>query len=274
VQPFQAGSYTHHSYPQVAPYQAGQSYAGYPPQPRLTPPIPPPQKRQNNTALIIASILLVLALLAVIAFGTLYLLRGHSSPRPAITPTPVPTTAPTPTPTPSPTATATPSPTPTPIPTPAPDANFTWCGTACTSNGFIVEYPNGWNQGQTADKAGVQFLNPAQQDEYAAFKTPGQTSSNASDLVSLDLQTNYSTQPGYIPPTTMLSTTIGGYNWTYAIAYYTLNSQKEQVRVYATVHQGKAYIIELQAMDSQFDNVNTHYFSFMIGRFQFQQSTT
>jgi hypothetical protein len=40
--------------------------------------------------------------------------------------------------------------------------------------------------------------------------------------------------------------------------------------VYATVHQGKAYIIELQAPDAQFDSANTQYFEAMLGRFQFQ----
>jgi hypothetical protein len=275
VQPFQAGGYTRHGYQQMPTSQAGQSYAGYPPQPRLTPPIPPPRKQQNNTILVIASVLLVVALIAVIAFGALYLSRANSSPKVSITPTPVPTSVPSPTPTPSPMPTATPTPVPSPTlaPTPAPDANFVWCGATCTSNGFIVEYPIGWNQGQTVDKTGVQFLNPAQSDQYAAFKTPGPTTSNASDLVTNDLQTNFASQPGYVAPTTMQSATIGGVNWTYAIAHYTLNNQTEQVRVYATPYQGKAYIIEVQATDGQFDSANTQYFNTMTSKFQFQQST-
>jgi len=43
-----------------------------------------------------------------------------------------------------------------------------------------------------------------------------------------------------------------------------------RIEVYATIHQGKAYIIELQALDSQFDAVNTQYFERMLVRFQFQ----
>jgi hypothetical protein len=36
----------------------------------------------------------------------------------------------------------------------------------------------------------------------------------------------------------------------------------------------KDYVIELQAADSQFDAVNTQYFSVMIARFQFLPSTS
>ncbi|TMC94157.1 MAG: zinc-ribbon domain-containing protein [Chloroflexi bacterium] len=269
---YQAGNQVQPGYSSVPPYAGGQNYTGYPPQPGLT---PPPIKKQNNTALIIVITLLVLALIAVIFFGTLYLLRGHSAPKPTVTPTPIPTIAPTSTPTSNPTPTATSNPTPSPTATPAPDANFSWCDVSCTNNGFIVEYPNGWNQGQTSDKTGVQFLNPTQQDQYAAFKVPTiQGEANASNLVDADLQSVYASKTGYTAPTSKLVTTIGGETWTYAIAYYQLNGQKERVEVFATIHAKKGYVIELQAADSQFDAVNTQYFSIMIARFQFLSSTS
>ncbi len=72
-------------------------------------------------------------------------------------------------------------------------------------------------------------------------------------------------------PTTSSNATIGGENWTYQIAYYQSNGQTERIEVYATLYQGKAYIIELQAPDAQFDAANTQYFESMLGRFQFQQ---
>ncbi len=274
MSPFQVGSYTQHGHPQAPQFPGGQSYAGYgvQPSPQFT---PPPQKRKANTALIIASLLLGIALIGAIAFGSLYLLRGHNSSQAALTPTPAPTLAPTQTPTPSPTPspTATPIPSPTATSPPAPDANFSWCTTACTSRGFIVEYPNGWNQGQTSDQVGVTFLNPAQQDQYGAFKVPvTQTGANASQLVDNDLQSMFANQPGYTPPDSKSVTTIGGETWTYGVAYYQSNNQKERVEVFATVHLGKNYVIELQAADNVFDTVNSQYFSTMIGRFQFQQA--
>jgi len=272
--PFQVGNYTQHGFPQTPQFPTGQGY-GYSAQPQIT---PVPKKQQSNAALIVATICLVLALLAVIGFGALYLTRGHNPGRAAITPTAIPTSAPSPTtvPSPTPTATATPTPVPSPTvaPTAAPDPNFSWCTTTCTTNGFVVEFPTGWNEGQTADKTGVQFFNPSQTDIYAAFKTPGATTSTASNLVAADLQTGFASQTGYVPPTTTENTTIGGENWTYEIAHYNINSQVERIEVFATVHQGKAYIIELQAPDSQFDALNTQYFATMIGRFQFQQSAS
>ena len=272
--PFQAGNFTQHGFPQTPQFPTGQGY-NYPAQPQIT---PVPKKQSGNVALIVATICLVLALLAVLGFGALYLTRGHNPSRAAITPTPVPTSVPSPTtvPSPTPTATATPTPVPSPTvaPTAAPDPNFSWCTTTCTTNGFVVEFPTGWNEGQTTDKTGVQFFNPSQTDIYAAFKTPGTTTSTASNLVSTDLQTGFASQPGYVPPTTSENTTIGGENWTYQIAHFNINSQVERIEVFATVHQGKAYIIELQASDSQFDTLNSQYFATMIGRFQFQQSAS
>ena len=270
--PFQAGNYTQHGYPQAPQFPTGQNYGGYGVQPQMT---PPPQQEKRLTGLIIASIFLVIALIGAITFGSLYLLHGQNAPNAAIMPSPVPTLAPTATPSPTPSPTATPIPSPTVMPTPAPDANFSWCNSACTSNGYIVEYPMGWNQGQTSDKTGVLFLNPGQPDQYAAFKVPTtQGSSNASDLVDADLQNNFASKQNYKAPNTKAVTTIGGETWTYATATYDLNNQKEKVQVFATVHLGKNYVIELQAANDAFDAVNTQYFSIMIGRFQFQQATS
>lgn len=282
-QPFQTGQpapYGGASYSPIPGYTPGQGYTG---QSKLT---PPPQK-QTSVALIIACIFLVIALLAAVAFGTLYLTR-HSSPKVISTPTTAPTAAPSPTAIPSPTATLAPTPTtapsPTAAPTPAPDPNFTWCDTTCTSNGYLVEYPSGWQQGQTSDATGVMFTNPAQTDEYAAFKTPGVTSSSASQLIENDLQTNFASKPGYqvtTPISASTTMTIGGETWTYEIATYQQNAgpagpnnTMEQIAVYATVHQGKAYIIELQAPQSLYDTANSQYFQLMLNKFQFLSATT
>ena len=264
MMPFQSDNYTGTMYPPTQTYPTGQGY-GMPP--GFT---PPPPKKRSNIALIIISIFITLALITILAFGATLLVRTSNSskeqlshqnatatsvPTPTLVPNPSPTSAPSPTPTPSPTFT----------PTPAPDAGFTLCDTTCTSNGFSVEYPNGWTQNATADSTGTQFTNPAQSDEFAAFKTPGTTSITAGQLVNNDLN-NYASQSGYNAPTPTPSSnaTIGGENWSYQIAYYQLNNQTARIEVYATVHQGKAYIIELQALDSQFDMVNTQYFERML----------
>jgi hypothetical protein len=270
--PFQAGNYSGTLYPPTQQgFPTGQGY-GMPP--GVT---PPPQKQGSSIALIIACVCLALAVITVGAFGAVYLLHNNSSSKtpvashPNASPTSVATA--TSVPSPSPTAIPSPSPTVTATTTPAPDPGFAWCDVTCTSNGFSIEYPGAWLQKPTSDATGTQFTNPTQPDEFAAFKTPGVTTATADQLVSSDLN-NFSSQPGYITPTptstTSLSTTIGGENWSYQTAYYQLNGQTERIQVYATVHQGKAYIIELQAPDAQFDSANTQYFEAMLGRFQFQ----
>ncbi len=276
VQSFQAGNFPPPGpgYAPTPPFPSAQMPVGFGMQPEMT---PPPKKRSDNSLLIVAIIFLVLALVAVSILGTIYVLNGQSPPKAAATPTSIPTatTAPSPTATPPPT----PSPSPTIAPTPTPFAGFAWCGTQCTSNGFAVQYPQGWNGQQTTDTPGTEFLNPTAPDEYAAFMAPGATSSTADALVANDLQTNFAAKPGYTQPTPTQTTTIGGVTWVYQTATYTyqtnqMNNQPEQVNVYATIYQGKGYIIELEASVSQFSAVNTQYFATIIGSFEFAQSAS
>ncbi len=268
IQPFQSGNNTGAMFPPTQTFPTGQGY-GIPP--GFT---PPPPKKRVNLALIIISICITLAIITIFAFGATYLLRKNASNKSqsshhnaTATSITIPTTVPSPSPIPSPS----PSPSPTLAPTATPDAGFTLCDTTCTSNGFSVEYPGGWSQKPTNDSTGIHYINPSQLDEIAAFKTPGITTMNAGQLVNTDLN-NFSSQQGYIAPTPTPSSnaTIGGENWSYQIAYYQSSVQIVRIEVYATVHQGKAYIIELQALDSQFDAVNTQYFEKMLVRFQFQ----
>jgi len=133
-----------------------------------------------------------------------------------------------------------------------------------------MEYPGTWPIGVPANANGVQFTNPAQPDQYVALKAIGPTTSSASDLVKADLQANFATKPGYVPPTASAISTISGETWIDATAHYQISAtQQERTIVYATVHQGKAYIIELQAAEPQFDALNTQYFINMLGKFQF-----
>ncbi len=270
MQPFQSGQYTATMYSGTQTSTNGQ---GYGKTPGFT---PPPPKKQNNTALIILSVCIVVALIAILAFGASLVIHNNTAnkeqlshqnatatinPTPTLVPSPSPSAAPSPTPSPSPTLT----------PTSTSDTGFTLCNNICTSNGFSVEYPSSWSQSPTTDATGTQFTNPSQADEFAAFKTPGMTTNNAGQLVNNDLS-NFSSQSGYTEPTPTPSSnaTIGGENWSYQIAYYQLNGQTTRIEVYATVHQGKAYIIELQAIDSNFDMVNAQYFERMLARYQFQ----
>jgi hypothetical protein len=122
---------------------------------------------------------------------------------------------------------------------------------------------------QTPVATTVEFDYPTQADMRAIFKAPGPTTDNATMLLNKDLTSNYASQPGYTAPTSTANMNIGGTNWTYETATYTLNSATEQIQVYATVYKGNAYIIELQASAAQFTMTYNQYFMSMLSNFQF-----
>jgi len=261
-QPFSTGNYSNPTYPPMqtgfANGQFGQGSYG------TGSGITPPQKR-NSVVMVVGIVCLVFAIITVGIFGALFALRGGNNGQP--TPTPVVQATATATPTPSPTATATPS--PTAVSTPAPDANFSWC-TTCTQSGYLIEFPNGWSQGATQDSQGTQFTDTSQTDIYAAVKNPSGAAS-ANDLLTGDTG-EFSSQNGYTQPQPAQSATIGGTNWSYQTFTYQPNGQTEQVNVYATIYQGKGYVIELQAQQAQFSTIYAQYFSPMLTRFQFVAS--
>lgn len=272
--PFQVGNYGGSAY-QQPPYGPGPRY-----DPNGRGQVTPPPKQRNGAVIAIVCICVVITLLAVGGLGAVLLLRNSSRATTANQVTPIATSVPTATPAlsptvvPTPTQTVQPTITPTQAVTPTPppaDANFSWCNQSCTNNGFQTEYPNGWTLNSTPSGNGLLFTPAAQPDVYAAFKLPGQTSDTAQNILANDLQSSFATKEGYTPPLNAATTsTIAGETWVTSAISYTQNGQKERVTVYATVQQGRAYIIELQALDTQYDTVNNQYFVNMIGRFQFQ----
>lgn len=275
MQPFQTSNYSGPAtlYPQAQPFlNRGQ--------PEL-----PPQKKQSNTILIIACACLAIAVILVAASGAIYLLHNNNSSKAhnktasratsAVT-AKVPAASPTAASTPSPT----PSPSPSASPTPSVDPGFTQCATGCTSNGFVVEYPSGWTGAGSQDSngfAGEQFAssstnNPALMDVFANFKSSLTTSNPPEALLASDFTVNFASDPGYTGPSSPSDAWIDGARWLNEMTSYQLNNQTEHVEVFAIVFQQRSYIIELQAPDALFDQINTQYFEFMLGRFQFQQS--
>lgn len=267
MQSFQSSNSAYSRYPQQ-PFATGQRYEHPHAQPTHV-----QQKHQNSTVILVASICLVVVLISLIGIVAASFNKAQQSNQQttASTPSPVATIAPTPTP--SPTTAPTPTPSPTALPTPIPDVGFLWCGPVCANDSFMTEYPDTWQPGAATNAGGIQFMNPAQPDQYAAFKAEGPTTSPAGTLLESDLQTNFAVKANYEPPTTTSTATISGETWATAIVYYQTDTQRERVQVYATVHQGNAYIIELQAPDSQFDTVNAQFFLVMLNKFQFLQST-
>ena len=231
------------------------------------------QKDQGHAVILVVSICLVVILISAIGFATIFFVKGQDNAQQANQPKTTPTLAPTPSPSPTPTQAPTPPPSPTVAATPPPDSGFLWCGPVCINYGFTTEYPQNWQPGAVSNASGIQFANPDQADQFGAFKALGPTTASASDLVASDLQTNFAPKPNFTPPAATSTATISGETWIAAVAYYQTDTQKERVQVYATVHQGKGYIIELQAPDEQFDALNAQFFTNMLGKFQFLQGT-
>ena len=271
-QPLQTGNYGGQGYPPQQSVPGGQGYRGIP---------TPPQKQRNGAVIFIVSICLVIALLSVVGVGTLYVLRGrNASPKGGQTQGAVPTATtiptataviPTPTATVAPTDTVAPTPTATTLPTPAPVAGFAYCGTLCTTNGFSTQYPQGWSASPLTSVQGIQFVNPNPTDQIATFKTPGPTTSSPNDLVANDIQQNFASKGNYAVVTPATTDSLGGETWfKEVITYQDAGQPKENVEVYANVHQGKAYILELQASSDQFATIAATDFATMKSQFQFQ----
>lgn len=271
-QPLQTGNYGGQGYLQQQPMQGGQGYRNVP---------TPPQKQHNGAVIFIVSICLVIALLSIVGVGTLYVLRGRNTPPkdgqtqsvvPTATAVPTATTdIPTPTATVAPTDTPVPTPIATTVPTPAPIVGFAYCGTLCTDNGFSTQYPQGWSASPLVGAQGVQFVNSNPTDQMATFKTPGATTSSPNDLVANDIQQNFATKANYAVVTPAATDSLGGETWfKEVITYQETGQPKENVEVYANVHQGKAYILELQASVDQFTTATTPDFATIKTQFQFQ----
>jgi hypothetical protein len=264
--PFQTGNYGG-PMPTQQPFSTGQSY-NYGPQGQF----PPPPQKQSNQIILIVCIVLVVVLLGAVGITTVALLNRPATNKSATLPTAAPTIAPTVAPTVAPTPTIVP--TPSPAPTPAADAGFAWCGTNCNQYGFTTEFPVDWQGIPIPNTPGVQFTNPTMPNVSASFKTPGPTGDTPANVLMNDVQNTFGSQPGYAAPTppATANATIGGAAW-YAISTsYNTQNQPIRVEVYATVYQGKAYLIELQAPASndQFDSVKQQFFVNMLVKFQFQ----
>jgi len=272
--PSQTGNYNGPAPTQNYPPTTGYNHNTYGMQGRELP--TPPQKQPANPVILIVCITLVVLLISTVAITTVVLMNRSAANQATVTPTAVPRPSPTvaPSPTPSPTVAPSPTPSPTAVPTPAPDAGFAWCGTNCSQYGFMTEFPADWQGTPAANSSGVQFTNPTMPEIDAAFKASGATNASATDVLMNDLQTNFAAKPGYAQPTPppAANATIGGAPW-YAVATSFNDDQNQpvHVEVYATVYQGKAYIIELQAPDgsNQFDSVKQQYFVNMLVKYQF-----
>jgi hypothetical protein len=145
---------------------------------------------------------------------------------------------------------------------------------------FTLQYPTTWTA--APKDSGVEFYTSDAQDiEYVVDVLPeGGTSSGgttndpteASQWVNLALQgvqqqesvQNFLRVTGPLP-----AVTIGGQTWQSGAAVFDVLQLHSRVQVYATLYQGKPYVITLLAPDASFAAGERMYFKVMLATFQF-----
>jgi hypothetical protein len=181
-----------------------------------------------------------------------------------------------PTATPRPTATAT----ATVFPSPTPMLGFQVY--LDRSAGFIIQYPLQWIR--QSNNPEVAFLDDTNNPRYQVqLDLPGDATSiglqgdpnnpaawlnYAMNQLSSQFGDGFQQLPGPTP-----AAVIGGEQWQSSVALLSISGVNVRVQVYATVHDGKPYILSLEAADERFDAGRQLYFGPMLGSFQFLPST-
>ncbi len=103
--------------------------------------------------------------------------------------------------------------------------------------------------------------------------TLGPTSSSADELLRGELQATFADKPDFSNPASTTIRTIGGETWVGTQFTYQGDAQQDEyVAIFATVHQGKGYLIEMQAAASDEEQFHAGYDTYyvpMLNKFRF-----
>lgn len=231
-------------------------YDGRPAPPPDGPPMAPPRALAPRLILIggVLSALIASALLLAIAGASRIAARTNASGS-----------------TPAPTVTATPS------PSPSPEIGFRLY--TDKSNGFLVQYPERWSLDSTAAPV-IQFSDDSNETGYvlqvalpspSALSDPSSDPARASTWVNYELNTFAQKYPQNFILLNSGSQTreIGGVTWQSGAGLITNNSSGIHLQVYATVYQGKPYLINLLCAQDRFSAGSLEYFDPMLSSFAF-----
>ncbi len=179
--------------------------------------------------------------------------------------------------TPTPTLTPKATPTQTPIPTPTPMDGFQVF--VDRTDGFLIQYPQGWVSSPT--NPGVELTDDSNSPGFIlqvlipSTTTLNGAATNPNDpaaLVDFELnnlskqwpQGDFTRVPG---PNSV--TNFGGADWQGAVGLISAGQTNIKVQVYATVHNGTPYVINLLASNDLFRAGSGAYFMPMLSTFQF-----
>jgi hypothetical protein len=173
--------------------------------------------------------------------------------------------------TPSPVATMTPSPSPTP--------QTGYLVYTDKASGFVVQYPQNWSVDSSAAPV-IQFSDDSNETGYvmqvalppsSALPDAGGDPTKAETWVNYELNIFAQKYPqNFILLDSGVATReIGGITWQSGAGLITNNSSGIHLQVYATVYQGKPYLINLLAAQDRFNSGTLEYFDPMLNSFAF-----
>jgi hypothetical protein len=155
------------------------------------------------------------------------------------------------------------------------------------ASGFLLQYPQSWPKPSTDPSLGVQFADSSNLDsaQYvvqvnqpdpltSGVSTGPDPNTAAADWVNFELTNFQQTEeahgftfaraPGPIP-----AMMIGGQPWQTGTAMISGQNLALQVYVYATIHGGRPYVINLLASSDAFSTGQKNYFDPMLTSFHF-----
>lgn len=180
-----------------------------------------------------------------------------------------------------PTATVTPSPTATILPSPTAMDGFKVY--ADLPDSFVLQYPTNWVYHPIEPNLGVEFDDSTDNNSNYTMQilVPGEATTPGSGVSPNDpsawvqyLMDRLATSGAVQQETGPLpAKNIGGEVWQSGIARVTSSGIVARVDVYATIHNGKPYIITLASVDDHFNTGSQQFFEPMLSSFQFLPPT-
>lgn len=146
------------------------------------------------------------------------------------------------------------------------------------ADGFTIQYPDGWIASPL--NPGMQFADDSNETGYAmqvalpsatTLVNPPQDVSSPSAWVEYEMSYLQSKYPQNFVRLTDGQTTrmIGGVEWQGGAGLITNNSSGIRVQVFATVYQGRPYIINLLSVSDRFTAGKIEFFDPMLNNFTF-----
>ncbi len=150
------------------------------------------------------------------------------------------------------------------------------------ADGFTIQYPNGWIASPL--NPGMQFADDSNETGYAmqvalpsasTLVNPPQDVTNASAWVEYEMSYLQGKYPqNFIRLSDgQTSRVIGGVLWQGGAGLITNNSSGIRVQVFATVYQGRPYLVNLLSVSDRFSAGMIEFFNPMLNHFTFITST-